>query len=1198
MSWILSALDEWAELTKVQEGLAEASASRLRVEGVIEPVQGLIAAWVARACGVPVLLISPTGEAAQRRYEDLLALIDQQPGGGQQIQVALLPSQEALLYEDVVPDPSVIGERLSALDGLARGERGVYVASAPAAFQRTLAPDMLRGACFSLAVGEEIDRDSLVTRLVEAGYEHESMVDGPGQISVRGGVIDLYPSDASSPVRLELFGDEIESLRTFDPASQRSAEAVERVIILPAREVLLTEDAVARGLPVIEAALERHAENLRSEGKESEAGRLQERVGDIIQALRQRAYTAGLEYFLPAFHPEPVTSLDYLPEGGIVVLDEPGRIAERYQQFQAELLEIQLSRVDHGLLLPLPGPLHMTVEQAEKALGGRRTLELCLIGSGPQRRRARSIPVSCQPMEEFGGDVERVGQELRRWQRDSWRLLIATRQADRLIEMLDEAGVGGLVRESPGVTPRGGQIVLSDRPLAAGFRLPGARLAALTDHEIFGWRKITRPSRRRAAARGAPISAITDLHVSDYVVHINHGIGIYRGLVRRGANGAEREYLLVEYADQDRLYVPVDQFDRVQRYLGGEEERPAIHRLGGSDWERAKSRARRSAQQLAGELVRLYAAREGAPGHAFAPDTPWQREMEDGFPYEETPDQLAAIEEVKRDMETPKPMDRLVCGDVGYGKTEVAIRAAFKTVMDGRQAAVLVPTTVLAQQHYNTFRERLTPYPVRVELLSRFRSRKEQASVVADLAAGAVDIVVGTHRLLSGDIAFKNLGLVVVDEEQRFGVRHKEKLKQLRTTVDVLTMTATPIPRTLHMALSGIRDMSLINDPPEGRTAIITRALEREDGIIREAILRELERGGQVYFVHNRVESIGHVAEHVHRLVPQARVAVGHGQMNERQLESAMLDFYAGDAQILVSTTIVENGLDIPNVNTLIVSDADRLGLAQLYQLRGRVGRSNRQAYAYLMWTPFKRLTEAAEKRIAAVREFSELGSGYKVALRDLEIRGAGNLLGPEQHGFLASVGFELYMQMLADAVQEAKGEAPAERPQVSVDLPVDAFLPEDYAPDLNQRIELYRRLAGAPDERRLDEMEAEIVDRFGRPLPAPARNLIRLARLKVRCAQAGVESIATEGNLASLRLADDRLLSARQAPRLRQGLDPKVRIWIALISHDRVIVSLRKADAPEMFFRLEHTLDQLAQLPLREEARRRERRSSLVAGK
>ncbi len=1207
MSWLVSALDGWAEMQRIEEGLAAAGASRVRVEGATDPAKALVAARIGRAFRVPVLLISPTSESAQRIHEHLLALAgpDGRPGeeGGEHGPCAmLLPSLEALLYEDISPDPTLVGDRLLGLTKLLGSERGpgstpaVFVASAPAALQRCLPPSLLRDAFVELAVGGSVDRDSLLLRLIELGYQREEMVEAPGQVSVRGGVIDVFPANASRPVRLELFGDEIESLRRFDPGTQRSIEPLTNVSVLPAREVRLTEAAAARARPLIEAALRAQFDLLESAGKGLEAARLEERIGDVLQALDQRAHARGLEYFLPFLYPESATLLDYLPADSVVILDEPGRLVERYQEFQKDLSEVEAARLDQGLLLPLPEPLHLSLEEARPALDRHRVVELTLFGGGQHKAPALRVDVGSGPAEEFAGDIPRLADELGRWQKEGARVLIATRQAERLMELLDEAGLGDMAREQGDLTPRPGQLVFSERPLNEGFRLPGAGLLALCDRELFGWRRLRRPFRRRAA-EGVALGSFTDLAPGDYVVHINHGVGIYRGLVRRGPEGQGREYLLVEYAENDRLYVPTEQFDRVQKYLGGEEQRPEIHRLGGSEWERTKRRARRSARELAGELVRIYAARQEQAGHAFAPDAPWQREMEDGFLYEETPDQLSSIEAVKQDMESPRPMDRLICGDVGYGKTEVAVRAAFKAVMDGKQVAVLVPTTVLAQQHYNTFRERLTPYPARIEMLSRFRTPRDQARVAADLEAGAVDIVIGTHRLLSKDIRFKNLGLVVIDEEQRFGVRHKEKLKQLRTTVDVLTMTATPIPRTLNMALSGIRDMSVINDPPEGRTSIITRTLPREDGIMREAILRELERGGQIYVVHNRVESIGHIAHHIQRLVPHARVVVAHGQMAERQLERAMLDFYAGDVHILVSTTIIENGLDIPNVNTLIVTDADRLGLAQLYQLRGRVGRSNRQAYAYLMWTPHKQLTETAEKRIDAIREFSELGSGFKIALRDLEIRGAGNLLGPEQHGFISSVGFELYMQMLADAVQEAKGEIPPARPQVSVDLPVHAFLPDDYAPDLNQRIELYRRLAAAPDHARLDELAEEIADRFGHPLPPPVESVLRLARLKVRCAGAGVARISTDGNLASLRLAEGGRLTSELAQRLRTALAPKTRIWLALADHDRVVVSLRNADGNGVFSRLEETLEALASLPLEEEARRHRRRLDLLNG-
>jgi len=1197
MSWLLSALEGWAELVKIEEGLASAGASGVRVDGVIEPVKALIIARFSHASTSPLLVICPTAEVAERVYEDVRALSSEAGLSADDSRVLLLPSLEALLYEDVSPDPRLVGDRQVGLRSLLDGKPVTVVTSAAAAFQRGTPPEVLRPALLTLHVGETADRDELVRRLVELGYEREDMVESPGEIGVRGGVIDVFPAGAGWPVRIELFGDEIDAIRTFDPGNQLSISPVESVTLLPAREVLLSEGVVDRALPLIEKALKEQTQALRSDGKELEAERLGERIADVVQALRQRAYIRGIEYFLPFLYPEQSTLLDYLPEGSLVVIVEPGRVEENYTEFLNDLLEVEASRLDQGLLLLLPDRLHQPFEVALEGLERHRVLELCLIGVAAQRRPTRHVGISSQTMDEFAGDFERLALQLKRWQNLAERVLITTRQADRLIEMFSEHNVGGVVREKPGLEPKTGQIVISTRPLNQGFHLPAAGLVAVTDREIFGWRRLRRPVRRRAA-EGVPIGSLTDLTPGDYVVHINHGIGIYRGLVHRQAEAGEREFLLVEYAGNDKLYVPADQFDRVQKYLGGEEERPQVHRLGGSEWERVKRRAKKSAVELAGELVQIYAARQRQPGYAFGLDTPWQREMEDGFEFEETPDQLTAIEEVKRDMEAPRPMDRLICGDVGYGKTEVAIRAAFKAVMDGKQVAMLVPTTVLAQQHFATLSERLMPYPVKVELLSRFRSRKDQLRVVGEVAAGAVDIVIGTHRLLSKDVEFKDLGLVVIDEEQRFGVRHKEKLKQFKATVDVLTMTATPIPRTLHMSLSGIRDMSLINDPPEGRTAIITRAMERDDRAVREAVMREVDRGGQVYYLHNRVESISHVAEHLRQLVPHARYAIGHGQMEERQLESAMLDFYTGDAQVLVCTTIVENGLDIPNANTLIVSDADRLGLAQLYQIRGRVGRSNRQAYAYLMWTPFKRLTEQAEKRIAAIREFSELGSGIKVAMRDLEIRGAGNLLGAEQHGFVTAVGFELYMQMLQDAVQEAKGEAPVSRPEVSVDIPVDAHLPPDYAPDLNQRIDLYRRLASAPDFRRMEMLEGEIGDRYGQPLPEPVRNLVRMARLKVRCADAGVQAVATEGNLIMVRLAEDRRLTPPMAQKLQRGLQPEIRIWLALTAHDRVVVSRRKADTNALFTRLEEVLDQLALLPLDEEARKHQRREQVVAGK
>jgi len=680
-----------------------------------------------------------------------------------------------------------------------------------------------------------------------------------------------------------------------------------------------------------------------------------------------------------------------------------------------------------------------------------------------------------------------------------------------------------------------------DLDLSGGFTLPAAELVVLTGREVFGWRRLRR-TEEPAYKRGFSLTSLRELHEGDYVVHINHGIARYRGLTRQTVGEIEREYLVLEYAGEDRLYVPVTQLDRVQKYVGAEGSAPQVTALKSAKWKAARQVARKSAQLLARELMKLYAARERATGFAFSPDGPWMAELENAFRYDETPDQLRAIAEVKADLEMPRPMDRLVCGDVGYGKTEVAIRAAFKAILDNRQVAVLVPTTVLAQQHYNTFRERFSRYPVEIGLLSRFRTPEQQRRVLASLKEGTIDLVVGTHRLLSSDVQFKELGLVIIDEEQRFGVKQKERLKKLRESVDVLALTATPIPRTLNMALSGIRQISLINDPPQGRLPIRTFVRERDDELMRQAILRELERGGQVYFVHNRVQSIKHVAAHVQNLVPEARVAVAHGQMDEEDLEQVMPAFYAEQVDVLVCTTIIENGLDVPNVNTIIVDDAHRLGLAQLYQLRGRVGRSVRQAYAYLLYRYSEQMTPDAEERLQAIEEFSELGSGFRLALRDLEIRGAGEILGAEQSGQMSTVGLDLYVQMLADAVKTLKGERPSDLEGLpSLDLPVEAVIPAYYIPDDRQRIEVYRRLAEVETEAEAEALAAEMRDRYGTAPPA-VEHLLEIAKLRLRAVPAGVAEVGPEDGLVVVRLVPSARLNEKEITLFRGLLQPSLR--------------------------------------------------------
>ena len=713
-------------------------------------------------------------------------------------------------------------------------------------------------------------------------------------------------------------------------------------------------------------------------------------------------------------------------------------------------------------------------------------------------------------MDSFAGQIEAAMDQIKTWLGNRQIVVLASNQARRMLEILTEYGISGIALDDApfddSQSPVIDSVLVANCPLRTGYKLIDAGFVVLTDSEIFGAPRLHRA--RKTSHEGIPISSVLDLKEGDYVVHISHGIGFYRGITRLKTGDVEREYLLLEYAQNDKLYVPSDQIDRVQKYIGGEGVPPTVHRLGGSEWMRTTARVKKAVQEMARELVELYAWRQALGGHSFSPDTPWQQEMESAFPFNETPDQLGAIHDVKADLEITKPMDRLICGDVGYGKTEVAIRAAFKVVSDGKQVAILCPTTVLAQQHFNTFSERLAAFPINIELLSRFRTTKEQKATVEGVKFGTVDIVIGTHRLLSKDVEFKDLGLMVVDEEQRFGVKHKEKLKQMRKTVDALTMTATPIPRTLHMSLSGIRDMSIINDPPEGRMPIKTIVKEAEASAVREAIVRELDRGGQVFFVHNRVENIGHVADQVQKLVPYARLDTGHGQMPESELERVMMDFYEHKFDVLVCTTIIESGLDIPNANTIIVNDADKLGLAQLYQLRGRVGRSDRQAYAYLLYRPDKMLTEVAEKRLDAIREFTDFGSGYRIAMRDLEIRGAGNLLGAEQSGQMAAVGFDLYCRLLNEAVKELRGEEVEEIQLPPVELPLDAFIPQGYISTEAQRILFYKKMAAVKSVADVQAVQDELEDRFGDP-PRAVWNMLAMIRLRLRCYELGIASIS-----------------------------------------------------------------------------------------
>ncbi len=998
---------------------------------VLEAAIPFVLACLYHDLGLPLLLITPGAERAKRLHEELSKWCH--------------PDAPLRLFAeiDVLPDECLPSDsaqqRLQVLSTLRQWNSSsscsppLIVASVHAVARKIISQVDFTSACLVVKQGMHIELKRLMAQWVEIGYEVSEIVETPGTISKRGGIIDVYSPDNDLPARIEFLGDEVESIRWFDPLTQRSVGFVDSVAIVPARELL--------------------------EGGDGEA------------------------------------IIDYLPHESLVVLDDPEWIAS------GDIGESQSA--------------HFTwPEISEKLRAIKRLLSLEKWGDE-----------SISPLFDFGaapsyaGQISRLVEDTETGLRDRRRIVVVSQQSDRLSELLREQDILAWPQVQLDQLPPLGSLTLVHGLLAGGWSWDGTLL--LTDAELFGFAKKRRPSPKRRAQRDV---FLAHLSLGDYVVHIDHGIAMFSGMTRVSSDDTEREYLVLEYAEGDRLYLPSDQVDRVTRYIGSGGYSPSLSRLGTQEWTRTKGRVKQAAVDLAGELVAIYTAREISSGIAFSPDTVWQQEFEGSFPYVETPDQLEAIRSVKEDMEKSRPMDRLVCGDVGYGKTEVAVRAAFKAVMDGIQVAVLVPTTILAQQHFITFAERMAAFPVRIEVLSRFRSPREQQDVLARLANGSIDICIGTHRLLQKDVVFKDLGLVIIDEEQKFGVAHKERLKQLRREVDVLTLSATPIPRTLHMSLVGVRDMCTMETPPEARLPVKTYVAEYDDELIHSAIVRELARNGQVFFVHNRVQSIAYVAGRLRKLVPEATIAVAHGQMPEEILESVMADFIEGKIDVLVCTVIIESGLDLPNVNTLIVNHSDKLGLTQLYHLRGRVGRGDVRAYAYFLYEQGRDLTVPARERLKTIFEASELGAGFRIAMKDMEIRGAGNILGPEQSGHVGAVGFDLYCRLLSEAVEELNAgdekRGPLRAP-LTVDLPITAYIPEEYVPDLSTRLALYRRLANLDSMRRIEDIDQELNDRFGR-MPLPVKHLLYLVKVKLLGTEAGIQRISTEGKQILLRMGSE----------------------------------------------------------------------------
>ena len=1003
----------------------------------------------------------------------------------------LLPEPDALLYQSTLADSSAETDRLRVLNLIMSTKNPLVVTSVPAMLHRLPTPGDFKNTTSYVKVGAEYEPYRLLREWLGLGYLQEIQVKAPGTLAHRGGIIDIFPPAAEMPLRLEFFGNTLESLRRFDPATQRSEGLVTSFEITAARDLIAPmrgrtaplDDIDLGGLnPEMAAALREAMTRLRD--------------GDIPQESW---------FFVPYFN--DASLLDYLPNDTLLTVCAPEQVAAAAAELHTEAEEIRANRVARGELpRACPRP-YFTWDEMAPALAGQRRLDLLDWEAAPEAPR---LPLT--PAPSFAGQLPRFLEHVAGLVRDHQTVVLVSHQAARLSELLEEADMPAPVLSRLETPPPGGSLLLVQGSLAQGWQQADAD-HVFSDNEIFGFVKPRRALRTR---RSATRQLLKEVAPGDYVVHVEHGIARFTGVVSMRPGGREREYVTLEYAEGDRLYVPSDQIDRLGRYVGAGEQAPRLSRLHTQEWARTKARVSEAAQAAAEELLALYASREVKAGHAFATDTAWQREMEAAFPYLETPDQATVWEQVKADMQRPRPMDRLVCGDAGYGKTEVALRAAFKAVEGGRQVAFLVPTTVLAEQHYETFKERFEPFPVQVAVLSRFRGSAAQQAIVEGLVAGRVDVCIGTHRLLQQDVTFKNLGLVIIDEEQRFGVNHKEHLKRLRTEVDVLTLSATPIPRTLHMALAGVRDMSTIETPPEQRLPVKTFVAQTSESLVREAVLREIERGGQVFLVHNRVKSIGYEANRLRRLIPEARVDVAHGQMREDELETVMHRFSHRESDVLVCTTIIESGLDMPNANTLIVNHADRFGLTQLYQLRGRVGRGANLAFAYFLYERGQRLTPVSEQRLRAIFEAAVLGSGFNIAMKDLEIRGAGNILGARQSGHINSVGFHLYVKLLADAVAAEKARlagapAPArELPEPSVDLPLAAFIPESYVPDLDLRLGLYQRLALIRENSALGDFALELRDRFGEP-PPEVRHLIFTVTIKRLARAAGIESISVE---------------------------------------------------------------------------------------
>ena len=1123
----LNTIPEVASLTQ----RVEAGGCPAAVTGLQPVHRACVGAAVAHATGRPVLFVCGDEREAQTVAADLRTLLEKEP--------VVLPGREWQLRPGAVGSHAWEQSRLGALYALAGGAAAA-VATVDALMARTLPPALLRRLTMELTMEQRTDPAELARRLTEAGYVRCQQVEGVGQFALRGGILDVYSPMMDQPVRIEFFDDEIDSMGTFDPATQRRVKNIHAARLLPASEVL--PGTAEGGTAGLARKLRDLAEKLE---KKHKAEALIQTLRQDAERLENGAALGGADRYLTAVYGESATALDYLSPDTLVVLCESGRVEDRVKSTLAQLRQDTELLMEQGLLAGEYAALTVSAEELFRALEDFPVLMENALPTSRYPMRPRELAtVNAKQLSSYGGSLETAVGDMTHYRASGSAVLVlcgSETRARNLCRMLAERDIPAALDLQGASMPAPGEIRVSLGALSAGSEWPALKLAVLTEGQLTA---ATAGKRRRLKhdSNRQKLQSYTDLSPGDLVVHVHHGVGRFAGIQKMPVDGVEKDYIKIDYAGGDCLYVPVTQLDQVSKYIGGgeDQEKTRLNKLGGTEWAKQKSRAKKAAKDLAKGLIALYAQRQKQPGFAFSPDSTWQREFEEAFDYAETDDQLRCIAEIKADMERPRPMDRLLCGDVGYGKTEVALRAVMKCILDGKQAAILVPTTVLAQQHYATAMNRFRSFPVKIEVLSRFTTPKEQKRILDAVGRGAVDVLIGTHKLLQKNMQFHDLGLLIIDEEQRFGVTHKERLKEMSRQVDVLTLSATPIPRTLNMALSGLRDMSTLEEPPQDRQPVQTYVMEHDWAVVEDAIRRELGRGGQVYYLHNRVESIDLTASRLQKMLgPEVHIVVGHGKMSEKELSAVMQAMVDGEADILVCTTIIETGIDISNVNTLIIEDADKMGLAQLHQIRGRIGRSARRAYAYLTYRRGKVLQETAAKRLSAIREYVEFGSGFKIAMRDLEIRGAGNLLGPEQSGYLMSVGYDLYLKLLEEAVLEEKGEERKVETECSADLTVNANIPERYVPAAEQRMDLYRRIAAIRTDEDASDLLDEMLDRYGEA-PKSVLALLDVALLRAAAAKAGVSDISQKGSALKLQLAlfrPEALVAVCGMPKYRQRL-------------------------------------------------------------